>query len=159
MSLIGCRQCEAAVNLAPGTESQTVPLRTRPGTISELTCPDSNRYYQHDGAATTAQYYINNQGVPKEDACQWNKDGSNMGNWAPSVLGAGRDIYGKTWLSVFTTIDNLPTNYRPLDYGVEIVPEGNGQLSGKCCLKNGAYCFTDLSGATTCNERGCTVSS
>lgn len=145
-------------NPEPGTESQTVPLRTRPGTISELTCPDSSHYYQHAGAPTTAQYYINNKGVPKEDACQWNKDGSNEGNWAPSFLGAGRDIYGKTWLSIATTIDNQPTNYHPLDYAVEIVPEGDGKLSGKCCLKNGVYCFTDVSGVKTCNDRGCTVS-
>ena len=158
MSLFCCRRCEAAINQAPGTESQTVPLRTKPGTISELTCPDSSRYYRHEGASTTAQYYINNKGVPKEDACRWNEDGSNTGNWAPSVLGAGRDTYGKTWLSIFTTIDNLPKNYRPLDYAVEIVPEGDGKLSGKCCLKNGLYCFTDPFGATTCNERGCTVS-
>ena len=141
-----------------GTEGQTVPLRTKPGVISELTCPDSSHYYRHEGASTTAQYYINNKGVPKEDACRWNEDGSNKGNWAPSVLGVGRDTLGKTWLSISTTIDNLPKNYRPLDYAVEIVPEGSGQLSGKCRLKNGAYCFTDQSGASTCNERGCTVS-
>lgn len=135
-----------------------MPLRTRPGVISELTCPDSKRYYQHDGAKTTAQYYINNKGVPKEDACRWNQDGSHEGNWAPSYLGVGKDIYGKTWLSIATTIGNDPKDYQPLDYAVEIVPEGDGRLSGKCRLQNGSYCFTDIDGNETRNQDGCTVS-
>lgn len=158
MSIIGCQLCDAVADSETGTESQTVPLQTEPGKISELTCPDAERYYRHDGLATSAQYYINNKGVPKEEACIWNEDGSNKGNWAPSVLGAGMDLVGKTWLSIFTTIDNKPKNYRPLDYAVEIVPEGDGQLSGKCRLSNGNYCLTDVGGATTCNQRGCTVS-
>jgi SUN family beta-glucosidase len=148
----------ASAKFDVGDEGQTVPLRTRPGVISELTCPDSNHYYQHQGKFTTAQYYINNKGVPKEDACRWNSDGSNRGNWAPSYLGVGKDTYGKTFLSIATTIDNDPINYRPLDYAVEIVSEGDGSLSGSCRLHNGAYCFTGLDGVKTCNELGCTVS-
>jgi hypothetical protein len=151
---------EACPDSDLGTESMTVPLEARPGTISELTCPDSSLYYQHNGQPTTAHYYINNKGVAKEDACRWNSRDKNEGNWAPSVLGAGRDIYGKTFLGISTTTDNkIPAlNYQPLDYAVEIVPEDDSELSGKCRLCNGKYCFTDKDGFEKCNEIGCTVS-
>jgi hypothetical protein len=143
----------------PGTEKMIVPLETKPGTISELTCPDSNRYYKHLGMPTTAQYYINNKGVPKEDACRWGSRDKNQGNWAPSVLGAGKDLSGKTFISIFATTDNLEPalNYQPLDYCVEIVPEDDSELSGTCRLCNGKYCFTNREGSTECNDRGCTV--
>lgn len=136
-----------------GTESQTVPLNTLAGTTQPLTCPDSAKYYKHEGSATTAQYYINNKGVPVKDACTWGEDGSHQGNWAPSYLGVGQDTYGKTWLSISTTVQNNPKDYKHLDYTVEIVGDG---LSGKCRLSGGKYC----SGANydNCNDQGCTVS-
>ncbi|MCJ1271914.1 hypothetical protein MMC22_011819 [Lobaria immixta] len=132
----------------PGTESQTVPLDTQPDTTSPLTCPDSKAYYFHEGSPTTAQYYVNNQGVKKEDACRWNSDGSHEGNWAPSYFGVGRDVHGKTWLSIASTIQNNPTDYQPLDYRVEII----GDTSGSCVYDNGQYC-----GVNGCNKLGCTV--
>lgn len=152
--------CEPSLIPSPnsltGTESQTVPLCTDPGTTSPLTCPDSKTYYQHFGDATTAQYYINNQGVARKDACSWNVDGSHEGNWAPTVLGVGRDIFGKTWLSISTTIDNKPIDYQPLDYDVELTSVNGGSLSGKCKLRRGKYCSGD--NYEDCNDRGCTVS-
>ena len=140
-------------NVLQGTESETVPTPTFPGETVPLTCPDSAKYYKHEGKSTTAQYYINNKGVPMKDACTWGTDGSSKGNWAPSYLGVGRDTYGKTWLSISSTAQNNPTKYQPLDYTVEIVGDN---LSGKCKLSGGQYC----SGANydDCNEQGCTVS-
>lgn len=82
-------------------------------------------------------------------------DGSHQGNWAPTVLGVGKDVFGKTWLSIFTTIDNNPIDYQPLDYDVELVAEKGGSLSGKCKLKRGKYCSGDQ--YEDCNDRGCTV--
>ncbi|KAG8526854.1 uncharacterized protein KY384_008283 [Bacidia gigantensis] len=133
------------------TENEVVPLDTSPQTTSPLTCPDANTYFKHDGSQTTAQYYINNQGVPLQKACIWGSDGTNMGNWAPSFLGVGQDIYGKTFLSIASTADNKPSNYKPLNYSVEIV----GDTSGKCKLRAGKYC----SGTSyeNCNDKGCTV--
>lgn len=87
-----------------------------------------------------------------EDACTWGKDGTNRGNWAPSYLGVGQDLYGKTWLSISSTAQNNPTNYKPLDYVVEIVGDG---LSGKCRLKDGQYCSGE--NYEDCNTKGCTV--
>ena len=136
----------------PGTEAEVIPLDTQPNSINNLTCPDASTYYRHEGAATSAQYYINNQGVIISSACTWGTDGTDMGNWAPSYLGVGQDTLGKTWLSIASTVQNSPSNYRALNYTVEIF----GSTSGKCRLKDGHYC----SGTSyeDCNDSGCTVS-
>ena len=129
-----------------------MPLNSQPDTTSPLTCPDASTYFKHEGSSTTAQYYINNQGVPLQQACIWGADGTNMGNWAPAYLGVGQDIYGKTFLAIASTAQNNPTNYKPLNYTVEIV----GHISGKCKLKDGKYCSG--AGYNQCNDKGCTVS-
>ncbi|KAL8841488.1 MAG: hypothetical protein Q9170_000871 [Blastenia crenularia] len=137
----------------PGTEDETVPLNTQPGSESPLTCPDSSTYFKHNGDPTTAQYYVNNRGVSVEEACSWNADGSGKGNWAPTYFGVGQDMNGKTWLSISSTKQNNPKSYSPLDYVAEIVGDN---LSGKCRLKNGQYCSGD--NYDDCNDTGCTVS-
>lgn len=129
-----------------------MPLNTEPDSTSPLTCPDASTYYTHQGDPTTAQYYVNNQGVALEDACIWGTDGTDMGNWAPSYFGVGQDIYGKTWCSIASTAQNDPTNYHPLNYTVKIT----GNTSGNCGLVNGQYCSGD--DYTECNTAGCTVS-
>ena len=136
----------------PGTEAEVIPLNTQPDSTNNLTCPDASTYYTHEGDATSAQYYINNQGVVVSSACIWGIDGTDMGNWAPSYLGVGQDTSGKTWLSISSTAQNDPANYKALNYTVEIT----GNTSGKCRLSNGQYC----TGANyeDCNESGCTVS-
>ncbi|KAL9006806.1 MAG: hypothetical protein Q9188_000417 [Gyalolechia gomerana] len=136
----------------PGTEDETVPLNTQPGSESPLTCPDSSTYFKHNGDPTTAQYYVNNRGVPVHEACQWNTDGSGKGNWAPTYFGVGQDVNGKTWLSISSTKQNNPESYSPLDYVAEIVGD---DLSGKCRLKEGKYCSGD--NYDDCNDTGCTV--
>ncbi|KAI4127747.1 MAG: hypothetical protein LQ338_003058 [Usnochroma carphineum] len=136
----------------PGTEDETVPLNTQPGSENPLTCPDSSTYFQHDGNPTTAQYYVNNRGVPVQKACSWNTDGSGEGNWAPTYFGVGQDMNGKTWLSISSTKQNNPKSYSPLDYVAEIVGD---DLSGKCRLKDGQYCSGD--DYDDCNDTGCTV--
>ena len=137
----------------PGTESETIPLNTLNGITNPLTCPDANKYFQWQGKYTSAQYYINNKGVAQSDACTWATDGSGVGNWAPSYLGVGMDQYGKTWLSIASTIQNNPSSYTPLDYTVEITGDN---LSDKCRLQNGQYCSG--SDYSNCNDMGCTVS-
>ncbi|KAL8810079.1 MAG: hypothetical protein Q9223_002635 [Gallowayella weberi] len=136
----------------PGTEDETIPLNTQPGSLNPLTCPDSNKYFRHNGDPTSAQYYVNNRGVPVHEACSWNTDGSGKGNWAPTYFGVGQDPYGKTWLSIASTKQNNPKSYTPLDYVAEIVGD---DLSGKCRLKSGKYCSGD--NYDDCNDTGCTV--
>ncbi|KAL2051362.1 hypothetical protein ABVK25_008414 [Lepraria finkii] len=73
----------------PGTEDETVPLNTEPDSTSLLTCPDASTYFTWVGDSTTDQYYVNNQGVPLQDACIRGTDGFDMGNCPPSYFGVG----------------------------------------------------------------------
>ncbi len=128
-----------------------MPLNAEPDSTSPLTCPDASTYFQHDGDPTSAQYYVNNQGVPLQNACFWGNDGSDMGNWAPSYFGVGQDLNGKTWLSIASTAQNVPSFYTPLNYTVKIT----GDTSGNCGLSNGQYCSGNK--YEDCNTEGCTV--
>ncbi|KAK3116258.1 Beta-glucosidase (SUN) [Teratosphaeriaceae sp. CCFEE 6253] len=131
----------------PGTESETVPLNTQPGSTSNLTCPDADNYYNWQGGHTSAQYYVNPAGVAVSDACQWGSDSNPWGNFAPLNLGVGYSN-GAAWLAIF---QNAPTTSAKLDFSVEIVGDN---LSGSCKYENGQYC----SGSSCSAVTGCTVS-
>ncbi|CAG8976585.1 hypothetical protein HYALB_00002098 [Hymenoscyphus albidus] len=127
----------------PGTESETIPLDTQPGGIYELTCPEASDYYQWEGKATSAQYYVNPAGVPVEKACQWGRPGTNMGNWAPLNIGCGKTAAG-TFISVFR---NTPTNMDgSLDFTITIT----GDVSGKCVYKNNKFYNNGVESPTGC---------
>ncbi|KAK5136503.1 hypothetical protein LTR08_002847 [Meristemomyces frigidus] len=134
----------------PGTEGETVPLDTQPGTTSNLTCPDADNYYSWEGGHTSAQYYVNPEGVSVEDACQWGSDANPWGNYAPLNLGVGYSS-GAAWLAIF---QNAPTTTAKLDYTVEIVGDN---LSGTCRYSNGQYCSGDNYDSCS-SSTGCTVS-
>lgn len=129
----------------PGTESETIPVELQPGQTDQLTVPDAAAYYEWQGQSTSAQYYLNPIGVPKEKGCQWGTPGQPYGNYAPINFGVGAKD-GKTWLSIF---QNAPTTNAQYQGTVEI----QGNLSGTCKYSNGQYC-----GVTGCNSQGCTVS-
>ncbi|KAK2628262.1 hypothetical protein QTJ16_002908 [Diplocarpon rosae] len=130
----------------PGTESETVSVEVTSEGSVDITCPDSKTYYVWQGMATTAQYYINPSGYPKEEACQWGKAGSNIGNWAPVNMGLGRSISGDTFLSLFP---NEPTNPDGvLDFKIKIT----GDVNGECAYANGEYYKDGIVSPT-----GCTV--
>lgn len=132
----------------PGTESETIPLNTQPGGEYELCNPDQNKYYQWQGAPTSAQYYVNNAGVPVNEACDWGVAGSNKGNWAPVNLGVGRGGDGNTYISLFP---NWPTNDKSVKLNFNIAIKGD--ISGNCGYKDGNY----VSNGNVV-ETGCTVS-
>jgi len=133
----------------PGTEGETVPLNTQAGSVSNLTCPNADNYYNWEGSHTSAQYYVNPAGVSVQDACQWGSSANPWGNYAPLNLGVGYSN-GAAWLSIF---QNLPTTSAKLDFTVTL--EGDG-MSGNCRYSNGQYCsgsdYSDCSSTT-----GCTV--
>lgn len=133
----------------PGTESETVPLNTKPGKTYPLTCPDADNYYNWKGGKTSAQYYVNPMGVAVKDACQWGSSANPWGNFAPMNLGVGYSG-GRAWLSIF---QNSPTTDAKLDFTVEI--KGGDDMSGSCKYSNGQYCSDTGCSTTT----GCTVSS
>ncbi|KAL4865627.1 hypothetical protein BDV12DRAFT_174249 [Aspergillus spectabilis] len=128
----------------PGTESETVPVSLDPGVTADLTCPDGATYYKWEGKTTSAQYYVNPEGVSQEDGCQWGDGSKPIGNFAPINLGVGENN-GK-WLSIF---QNSPTTYEKLDFNIKI--QGD-DLSGSCKYENGVF-VSD----TGSNDSGCTV--
>ncbi|EGS23264.1 uncharacterized protein CTHT_0009310 [Thermochaetoides thermophila DSM 1495] len=127
----------------PGNENMIIPLDTYPGNTYPLTNPDSKTYYRWKGMPTTAQYYVNNEGVEVEEACTWrsSKYPESAGNWAPTNIGVGKSEDGITYISIFP---NLPTSNAVLNFDIEII----GDISGTCYLKSGKYY-----GSST----GCTV--
>ena len=129
-------------NVLTGTEGETVPLNTQHGHTAPLTCPDEKSYYQWMNKGTSAEYYLNMKGTPVETACNWSSDGSHVGNWAPVVLGVGTDTYGKTWLSIQTTIQNKPMDYKNLNFAVEIQGQFGGDNACYYIQKDGIgyYC-------------------
>lgn len=127
----------------PGNEAMTIPVDTYPGQTYELTNPVSSEYYVWQGKPTTAQYYINNEGVSKEQACTWDSSlfPDSAGNWAPMNIGVGKDSHGITYLSLF---QNLPTSHAKLNFNIEI----EGTYSGECWYRNGEYAKPN--GCTVC---------
>jgi hypothetical protein len=136
-----------ANSLLSGTESEVVPLLSKPGATDPLTCPDAGDYYSWKGMATSAQYYVNPKGVPVEKGCQWGDGSEPIGNWAPINLGVGKKD-GATWISIF---QNKPTTLEKLNFKIEIKGDN---LSGACRYENGM--FYSLTGS---NADGCTVCS
>ncbi|KAF2746254.1 glycoside hydrolase family 132 protein [Sporormia fimetaria CBS 119925] len=137
----------------PGTESETIPITTQPGESKELACPDNSKYYRWDGKPTSAQYYINPEGVSEDKACEWSDGSRDIGNWAPVNLGAGFDAESQTaYISLFP---NAPTNPDArLNFTVEL--KADAGMSGRCKYFDGRY----LSGDNYEDEldpKGCTV--
>ncbi|KAJ5874578.1 uncharacterized protein N7529_003008 [Penicillium soppii] len=131
----------------PGTESETVPLAASSGNTHPLTCPDGDSYFNWQGKATSAQYYVNPKGVSTEKGCQWGDGSEPIGNWAPINLGVGYTSSGK-FLSIFP---NTPTTTKKLDFNVKLVGDN---LSDECRYEDGT--FYDSKGAISGNS-GCTV--
>ncbi|KAF1945903.1 SUN-domain-containing protein [Clathrospora elynae] len=75
----------------PGTESMTFPVTVGPGETGFLANPDQNEYFFWEGLKTSAQYYVNKQGVPENEACTWGKEMQGKGNWSPTVFGTSFD--------------------------------------------------------------------
>lgn len=126
----------------PGNEAMVIPVDTYPGNTYPLTNPDASTYYRWKGMPTSAQYYVNNEGVEVEEACTWKsaKYPDSAGNWAPTNIGVGKSESGETFISIFP---NLPTSNAVLNFDIEIT----GDITGKCWLRNGEYA----------GNNGCTV--
>jgi len=127
----------------PGNEAMTIPVDTQPGQTYPLTNPVSSEYYVWQGKKTTAQYYVNNEGVSVEQACIWDSTEfpDSAGNWAPINIGVGKSEDGITYISIFP---NLPTTRAILNFNIEV----EGTYSGECWFRNGQYAVSD---------KGCTI--
>lgn len=127
----------------PGTENMVIPTIVGAGSKSPITVVDQSTYYTWLGGATSAQYYVNNAGVSWQDGCVWGSEGSGVGNWAPLNLGAGYAA-GVAYLSLIPN----PNNRSPLNFNVEIVPDGTATISGSCTYIDGVYNGNGADGCT-----------
>lgn len=128
----------------PGSENMVIPTFIGPGAQQPLSVVDEDSYFSWEGKKTSSQYYVNNAGVSVEDGCIWSTAGSNKGNWAPMVFGAGY-TNGLSYLSLFP---NPLANGAALNYNVRIVASAGSTINGDCSYVNGQY-----SGGSN----GCTV--
>ena len=128
----------------PGTENMNIPTLTDPGTSLPLTNPDAATGYKWQGKFTSRQYYVNKLNVAPEDACVWEspKYPGASGNFAPINIGAGEDINGITYMSIFP---NHPSSTAELDFDIVI----QGDITAPCEFVGGVY---------TNGGNGCTVS-
>ncbi|KAF2644075.1 SUN-domain-containing protein [Massarina eburnea CBS 473.64] len=137
----------------PGTESETVPLTIKPGQTGELANPDQSAYYFWGEKATSAQYYINKQGVSESEACTWGNGADAVGNWAPANFGTSWDDLNMN-IGFSGLSQNKPTNPNDrLDFDVTFTGDG---VSNPCKFKKstGEYCSGDNCG----RDVGCTAS-
>lgn len=128
----------------PGTENMVIPTIVNGGSKLPLTVVDQDTYYTWQGMKTSAQYYVNNAGVSKEDGCVWGTSGSGIGNWAPLNFGAGA-TGGISYLSLIPN----PNNREAANFNVKIVAADGGSVIGECVYENGSY---------NGGSDGCTVS-
>lgn len=126
----------------PGNENMNIPLLTNAGASSVLNNINAKTAYIWEGSYTSGQFYVNNKGVTLDQACVWTSTDypDSAGNWAPVNIGAGTDIYGVTYISIFP---NTPTSTAELDFDIII----SGDISADCYLKSGSY-YGGSSGCT-----------
>ncbi|CAB4251940.1 similar to Saccharomyces cerevisiae YJL116C NCA3 Protein that functions with Nca2p to regulate mitochondrial expression of subunits 6 (Atp6p) and 8 (Atp8p) of the Fo-F1 ATP synthase [Maudiozyma barnettii] len=130
----------------PGSEAMVVPTWLESGSSSkQISVVNEETYYQWEGKQTSAQYYVNNAGVSVEDGCIWGSSGSDVGNWAPLVLGAG-SADGITYLSLIPNPNNEDAT--SANFNVKIVATDGSTVSGDCSFENGEFS----------TDGGCTVS-
>ncbi|KAF2709952.1 glycoside hydrolase family 132 protein [Pleomassaria siparia CBS 279.74] len=140
----------------PGTESMTIPLTVSPGETAELANPNQGGYYFWDDKPTSAQYYINNKGVPEKDACTWGSSDKTAGNWAPLNFGTSWDDINMN-MGFPSLAPNNPTTDAKLDFTVTFTGDG----IQNACRYNGhtkKFCQGPANDYSQCdNAAGCTA--
>jgi hypothetical protein len=80
----------------------TIPYPVQPGQSIELPVIQATDFYRANGAPTSGQFYINNPGVPVDQACIWGQPGSMKGNFVSMNLGVGINGNQPAYASLFT---------------------------------------------------------
>lgn len=77
-----------------------------------------------------------------DQACQWSTNGTSVGNFAPSYLGAGTDAQGNSWLAITSTQQQNPKDYKNLDFTIELKGDFGGDAACFHVAKDGVgyYC-------------------
>jgi len=138
----------------PGTENMVLSTVAEPGSSTDICNPSQDTYYKWGGDATSAQYYLNPKGVGPSKGCNWTKEGSGLGNWAPACLGLSQAADGNTYIGLF---QNEPMNSDgKLDYSIKI----EGDLDGADCgydAKSKTFLGSSGKGCTATMRKGGSV--
>jgi hypothetical protein len=134
----------------------TFPLTLGPGETGYLANPDQSKYFFWKGDATSAHYYINDQGVSEAEGCTWSKPSEARGNWAPAIFGTSFD--DKVMNTGFSSLKQNELNREAqLDYSITFTGDG---VSCPCSYKKSTnqYCENDKCWSVKDEpDRGCTV--
>lgn len=139
----------------PGNEGMYLPTLVSAGSTVDLYNPYQSESYEWLGSTTSAQYYLNLQGLSVDQACTWTPDApysEKAGNWAGMNLGTSVNSDGETFLSIF---HNTPTSDASMDYDIQVAGTaegGDGDVSGLECR------YESASNSVTGGGNGCTVS-
>jgi len=137
-----------------GTESMTFPVTVGPGETGFLANPDQQKYFFWKGMKTSAQYYVNKQGVPENEACTWGTPMGGKGNWAPAVFGTSFDD-GPLQQGFSSLKQNELCKKERLGYDITFV--GDGVVS-PCKYKSATNQWCEDDKCWDDPDRGCTVS-
>ncbi|CAA9961311.1 SUN domain containing protein [Pyrenophora teres f. maculata] len=137
----------------PGTESMTFPVTVGPGETGFLANPDQQKYFFWKGKKTSAQYYVNKQGVPENEACTWGTPMGGKGNWAPAVFGTSFD--DGTLQQGFSSLkQNELCKEERLGYDITFVGEG---VVSPCKYKSATNQWCEDDKCWEDPDRGCTA--
>ncbi|KAI4952634.1 hypothetical protein J4E91_003106 [Alternaria rosae] len=136
-----------------GTESMTFPVTVGPGETGFLANPDQQKYFFWQGKKTSAQYYVNKQGVPEDEACTWGTAMGGKGNWAPAVFGTSFD--GGPMQEGFSSLkQNELCKKERLGYDITFI--GDGVVS-PCRYKSATNQWCQADKCWEDPDRGCTA--
>lgn len=132
----------------------TFPVTVRPGQTGFLANPDQLKYFFWEGRRTSAQYYVNKQGVPESEACTWGKKMGGEGNWAPAVFGTSYDD-GPMQQGFSSLKQNELCKEERLGYDITFTGDG---LISACRYKSASNQWCEGDQCWEDPNRGCTVS-
>jgi hypothetical protein len=131
----------------------TFPVTVGPGETGFLANPDQQKYFFWQGKKTSAQYYVNKQGVPENEACTWGTEMGGKGNWAPAVFGTSFDD-GPMQEGFSSLKQNELCKQERLGYDITFL--GDGVVS-PCRYKSATNQWCEADECWEDPDRGCTV--
>ena len=131
----------------------TFPVTVGPGETGFLANPDQQKYFFWQGKKTSAQYYVNKQGVPEDEACTWGTEMGGKGNWAPAVFGTSFDD-GPMQEGFSSLKQNELCKKERLGYDITFI--GDGVVS-PCRYKSATNQWCQADKCWEDPDRGCTV--
>jgi hypothetical protein len=137
----------------------TIPFPVQPGDTIQLPVIQSQTFYKtNENKPTTGQFYLNNPGVPVDQACIWGSPGQLKGNFVSMNMGAGINGNEPAYASLFT---NWPTQSAGT-YPGRVKVEGSGISPAAGCEYDGysgtlTFNGQPMSTVNQGNSVGCTI--